>query len=161
MENKNFTTSLIVNKTTKDVYEAILNPRAWWSVEIEGDADKINDVFDYHFEDVHRCKIKIVELVPNEKVVWYILDNDFNFTKDKTEWVDTKVIFEISEVDGQAQLTFTHDGLVPSYECYEACYQGWTHYIKSSLQKYITTGTGEPNQTDSPQTETEKRLKKA
>lgn len=159
MTNKNFTTSILVNKTTKEVFDAILNPRAWWSVEIEGVTDKINEEFDYHFEDIHRCKVKILELVPDKKVIWHILENDFNFTKDKTEWVNTKVIFGIEDVGDKTQLTFTHDGLVPEYECYEACSQGWTHYIQSSLNKYISKGVGEPNQTNSPQTETERKLK--
>ena len=92
-------------------------------------------------------------------MVWHILENDFNFTKDKTEWVNTQVIFDIEEVEDKTQLTFTHDGLVPEYECYEACNQGWTHYIQSSLKKYISTGIGEPNETNSPQTDTERKLK--
>jgi hypothetical protein len=141
------------------VYAAINNPRAWWSVEIEGSTDKSNGIFDYHFEDIHRCKVKVLELIPNKKVVWQILENDFNFTKDKTEWVDTKVVFEITEQNNKTQLSFTHIGLVPEYECYEACNQGWTHYIQNSLKKYISTGEGEPNMTGAPQTETEKQLK--
>lgn len=161
MKSKSFTTSIVVNKTTKEVFDAILNPRAWWSPEITGSTDKLNEVFDYHFEDIHKCKVRVVELIANKKVVWHILENDFSFTKDKTEWVNTKVIFEIDKVDGKTRLTFTHDGLVPEYECYDSCYQGWTHYITSSLKKYITTGTGEPNETNSPQTETERKLKEA
>lgn len=159
MSNKNFTTSIIVNNTTKEVYDAILNPRAWWSLEIKGNTDEINEVFDYHFEDIHMCKVKLIELLPNKKVVWHILENDFNFTKDKTEWVNTKVIYEIDAVGDKTQLTFTHDGLTPEYECYDACNQGWTHYITNSLKKYITTGTGEPNETNFPQTDTERKLK--
>jgi uncharacterized protein YndB with AHSA1/START domain len=160
MNNQDFTTTLLVNKTPQEVYSAINNPRAWWSIEIDGNTDRINDVFDYHFENIHKCKVKVLELVPNKKVVWQILENDFNFTKDKTEWVNTKVVYDISEQNGKTQLTFTHIGLVPEYECYEACNQGWTHYIQSSLKKYITSGEGEPNKTGAPQTETEKKLKK-
>jgi len=159
-QEKDFTTSILVDKSPKEVYSAINNPRAWWSIEIDGNTDRIDDVFDYHFENIHKCKVKVLELVPNKKVVWQILENDFNFTKDKTEWVNTKVVYDISEQNGKTQLTFTHIGLVPDYECYEACKQGWTHYIQSSLKKYITSGEGEPNKTGAPQTETEKNLKK-
>jgi hypothetical protein len=158
MQNHNFTTTFVVNKSPNEIYNAINNPRDWWSQEIIGSTNKQNDVFDYHFEDIHSCKVQVLELIPDQKVVWQILENDFNFTKDKTEWVDTKVVFDISAQNGKTQLTFTHIGLVPEYECYEACHQGWTHYIQNSLKKYITTGKGEPNMTGNPQTETEKKL---
>lgn len=158
MNQQDFTSAILVNKSPKEVFNAINNPRAWWSEEIEGNTNKVNEVFDYHFEDIHACKIKVLELVPNQKVVWHILENDFNFTKDKTEWVNTKVVFDISEEGNKTRLVFTHVGLVPEYECYDACYQGWTHYIQNSLKNYINTGTGQPNKTGAPQTETEKKL---
>lgn len=37
----------------------------------------------------------------------------FDFTKDKTEWTGTTISFDISEKDGQAEICFTHQGLVP------------------------------------------------
>jgi hypothetical protein len=40
---------------------------------------------------------------------------------------------------------FTHRGLVPAFECFELCSDGWSFYIKDSLRKLITTGKGEPN----------------
>jgi uncharacterized protein YndB with AHSA1/START domain len=161
MENKNFTTAVLVKQTPKEVFNAINNPRAWWSEEIVGSTNKVNDEFDYRFEDIHSCRVKVLDLVPDKKVVWKILENDFNFTKDKTEWVNTQIEFNISEAGNQTKLTFTHVGLVPEYECYEACHQGWTHYIQNSLQNYISSGKGEPNKTGAPQTETEKKLRSA
>lgn len=158
MQNQNFTTTFLVDKTPEEVFNAINNVSSWWSGEIIGNTDKLNDVFIYHFEDIHSCKVKILEMVPDKKVVWLILENDFNFTKDKTEWVNTKVVFDIGSQGDKTSLTFTHIGLVPSYECYETCHQGWTHYIQNSLKKYIDTGKGEPNMTGSPQTEAEKKL---
>ena len=158
MSNQNFTTTLLVNQTPKEVFNAINNVRGWWSEEIEGSTDKLNEEFKYHFEDVHRCKMKITELIPNEKVVWLVLDNYFKFTKDKSEWTNTKIIFEISEKDGKMQIQFTHQGLVPAYECYDICRDAWSNYIKNSLRSLITTGKGRPNGKDKPQTENEKKL---
>ncbi len=92
MKNQNFTTTFLVKKTSEEVFNAINDPLKWWSEEIIGKTDKVAEVFDYHFEDVHTCKVKVLELVPNKKVVWHILENNFNFTTDKSEWVDTKVV---------------------------------------------------------------------
>ncbi len=90
--------------------------------------------------------MKITEFVPGQKVVWLVLDNYFNFTEDKTEWKGTKVIFDVSKKDDRAQLRFTHEGLVPEYECFNVCSNAWGSYINGSLQSLIETGKGRPNQ---------------
>jgi hypothetical protein len=145
MENKNFTTSFEVNQSAGEVFDAITNVRSWWSEEIEGNTAKLNDEFIYHYKDVHNCRIKLVDVVPGKKMVWLVLDNYFSFTNDKHEWVNTKIIFDISKQGDKTQLHFTHEGLVPDYECYNACVNGWTQYINRSLPDLITTGKGQPN----------------
>src|SRR5258705_6457920 len=99
MESPDFTTSILVDQTPEEAFNAINNVRGWWSEEIEGSGDKLNDEFKYHYEDVHRCQIKLIEVVPNKKVVWLVKENYFNFTRDKTEWEGTKMIFDISRKD--------------------------------------------------------------
>lgn len=158
MNTQNFTTTLITNHSPEDVFNAITNVRGWWSEEIEGNTAKLNDEFKYHYEDVHRCKIKLTEVIPNQKIVWLIEENYFKFTADEKEWTGTKPTFEITENDGHTALRFTHFGLVPDYECFEICRDSWTNYIQNSLKKLITTGKGQPNGKDKPQTENEKRL---
>jgi len=145
MTDKNYTTSFTVEQSPEDVYKAINNVRGWWSEEIEGDTDKEGAVYYYHFRDIHRCTIKVVELVPDKKVHWKVLHNYFKFVSDNSEWNATDIIFDISEKDGKTELQFTHIGLVPSYECYGICSDGWHTYINGSLQKLITTGKGNPN----------------
>src|SRR5882757_2490546 len=108
MNTADFTTAILVDQTQAAAFDAINNPRGWWSEEIEGSTDKLNDEFNYHYEDVHRCRIKIIELVPGKKVVWLVLDNYFKFTKDKSEWTGTKIIFELSTQDGKTKVQFTH-----------------------------------------------------
>ncbi|CAN5423520.1 hypothetical protein BH11BAC1_BH11BAC1_23000 [soil metagenome] len=158
MSTADFTTVILVDQSPAEAFKAITNVRGWWSEEIEGTTDKLNEVFYYHFEDVHHCTIKLIEVIPNEKIVWHVLDNYFKFTKDKTEWNDTKVSFEISKVNDQTQIRFTHIGLVPDYECFPICRDAWTTYIQKSLRNLIVTGKGNPNGTNKPQTENEKRL---
>jgi uncharacterized protein YndB with AHSA1/START domain len=150
MTTKDFTTTILVDNTPEEVFNAINNVRGWWSEEIEGATDKLNSEFDYHYEDVHRCKIKIIELVPNKKIIWSVLDNYFKFTKDKSEWKGTKIIFDIAKKDNKTEMRFTHQGLVPAYECYEICRDAWTGYIQKSLRNLITAGKGQPNATGKP-----------
>jgi hypothetical protein len=146
MTNQDFTTTFTVDQTPDEVFKAINNVRGWWSEEIEGTIDKLGAEFTYHYEDVHRCKMKITEFVPGKKVVWLVLDNYFNFTEDKTEWKGTKVIFEVSKKDDNTQLRFTHEGLVPEYECFNVCSNAWGTYINGSLRSLIETGKARPNE---------------
>ncbi|MCS3799595.1 SRPBCC domain-containing protein [Niastella sp. OAS944] len=145
MTLNNFTTTIVVDQTPQEVFDAINNVRGWWSEEIEGDTAKLNAEFNYHYQDVHRSKMKIIESVPGKKVVWQVLDNFFQFTKDKSEWTGNTIVFEISENINKTQLQFTQVGLVPDYECYEICHKAWGNYVRNSLFKLITTGKGEPN----------------
>ena len=68
-----------------------------------------------------------------------MIDNEFNFTKDKSEWIDTKLIFEVSPEGSKTKVIFTHDGLTSTYECYNVCKDAWTSYIQGSLKSYIET----------------------
>jgi hypothetical protein len=145
MKTRDFTVTISVDATAREAFDAIKNVRGWWSDEIEGRAEKLGDEFTHYYRDVHRCTMKLIEVVPDEKVVWLVLDNYFNFTKDKTEWIGTKIVFEITRKGKQTELRFTHQGLVPEYECYELCSREWGSYIKDSLRSLITTGKGRPN----------------
>jgi hypothetical protein len=142
---QDFTTTILVDQTPKEAFNAIVNVRGWWSENIEGGTARLNDVFTYRFEDMHQCTIKLIEVVPEKKVVWLVLDNYFSFTKDETEWTGTKIEFVIAEKKNKTQVRFTHWGLVPANECYAVCLPAWTEYIGKSLRSLITTGQGEPN----------------
>jgi hypothetical protein len=142
---QNFSTTFSVDQTPRQVFAAIKNIRGWWSEDIEGKTDVLNEVFSYRYKDIHSCKVKLTEEIQDGKLVYHILDNYFSvFTKDKTEWIDTKLVFEISSDGGKTKVKFTHVGLVPDYECYEVCNVAWTTYINGSLRSLITTGQGQP-----------------
>jgi hypothetical protein len=146
MSQQDFAVTIAVDQTPKEAFEAINHVRGWWSEEIEGGTDRLGDEFTYHYNDAHRCKMKLIESIPDKKVVWLVLDNYFDFTEDKTEWKGTKVVFEISRKGDKTEIRFTHQGLVPEYECFNVCSKAWGSYINSSLRSLITTGKGHPNQ---------------
>jgi hypothetical protein len=158
MTTTDFNTTLLVDQTSEEAFNAINNVRGWWSEEIEGNTTRVNDEFKYHYEDVHRCHIRLIEVVPFEKVVWFVVDNYFKFTEDTTEWTGTTISFEIFRKDNKTQIRLTHHGLVPEYECFDICSKGWTNYIQQSLRSLITTGKGMPNATGKPRTDDEKKL---
>ncbi|WP_316814020.1 SRPBCC domain-containing protein [Pedobacter heparinus] len=148
MENQSYTATIVVDQSPEIAYDAIKNFRSWWSEEIEGPTDQLNGVFVYHYKDVHICKMKLIESLADKKLVYQVLDNQFSFTTDKSEWIGTKLIFEIVAEGGKTKVKFTHEGLVPEYECYKVCNDAWGNYIKNSLYSLITTGKGMPNPKD-------------
>src|SRR5690606_2899734 len=155
MTTQDYSATLLVAQDKTTTFNSIKNFRGWWSEQIEGETDKLNEVFIYHYKDIHLCKIKLIELVADKKLVYKVVDNRFNFTKDKSEWKNTKLIFEISTVGNETKVKFTHEGLVPEYECYEICKDSWGGYIKKSLFNLIRMGKGQPNPKDSDDYDTE------
>ncbi|GAA3000214.1 SRPBCC domain-containing protein [Streptosporangium longisporum] len=144
--DQNFTVTFPVGRTPQEAFEAITDVRGWWSQDVEGVTDRVGGEFDHHYRDVHRCRIRVTELVPGRKVAWLVLENHFDFVTDQSEWTGTEIVFEISERDGGgAEVRFTHVGLVPRYECYDVCSNAWGGYIDGSLRSLIETGTGRPN----------------
>lgn len=145
MRAKDFTLTMMVNKTPEEVFNSINNVPGWWSEDFKGNSKKLNDVFEVtFFGDVHYSKHKLIEVIPNKKIVWQVLDSKLNFLENKSEWTGTKNIFEISKEGSKTKIKFTHEGLVPTIECYKDCYNGWHYYLKESLVPFIEKGRGQP-----------------
>lgn len=142
MATSNFSTTILVDNSKEEVFNAINDVRSWWQGEVEGSTDKLNAEFSYSVPGIHFSKQKIVEIVPNQKIEWLITDSKLSFVKDQTEWTGTKIVFEISEVNNKTQVRFSHLGLVPEFECYGDCSNAWGKLIQESLFSLITTGKG-------------------
>ena len=84
MKTKNFTTTILVDQTPQEAFDAINDVRGWWSGEIEGRTDVLGAEWTYSYKKLHRTTQKITELVPGKKVVWHVTDSQINFVRDKT-----------------------------------------------------------------------------
>jgi hypothetical protein len=144
MTTQDFTTTILVNATPDQAFEAINNVRGWWSGQLEGATDTLGAVFEYRYKDLHMSQHKITELVRGKKVVWQTVKANLSFVKDKAEWDGTQVVFDIAQRGKQTAITFTHKGLVPTFQCYGDCSGAWGYYM-DSLKELINTGKGFPN----------------
>jgi hypothetical protein len=144
MKNQDYNVSILVDATAHEAFESINSVTKWWTEHLEGSSKKLNDEFTVRFDDVHMSTQKLVEIVPDKKVVWLVTDSQLNFVADKNEWTGHKIIFDISPQGNKTKIDFTQVGLVPTAECYGGCSGAWNGYIKGSLFKLITEGKGMP-----------------
>jgi Activator of Hsp90 ATPase homolog 1-like protein len=144
MNEQSFTTTLTFDQTPQHVFDAVINTKEWWSGEITGNTHQLNDEFTYQYKEAHFSRQRIVELIPNQKVVWLVTESKLSFTEDPSEWTGTKISFEITELDSKTQLRFSHIGLNSEIECFEGCSTAWSQLIHQSLASLITTGKSNP-----------------
>jgi hypothetical protein len=148
MSSQNFATTFVVAQTPEEAFAAITDVRGWWSGDIEGSTDQLGEAFTYRYQDVHYSKQTITELIPGKKIVWHVFDAYLNFTDDPNEWIGTDITFEVARRGDHTEVRFTHQGLVPEFECFDQCSNAWGFYINNSLRSLITTGQGAPNPTE-------------
>src|SRR3982750_364597 len=96
MKANNFQTAITVNATPHEAFECINNVTRWWTENLVGKSQKQGDEFSVQFADIHYSKQRLIEVVPDKKIVWLITESRLNFIKDKEEWTNTRVEFEIT-----------------------------------------------------------------
>ena len=136
-----------MEQSTKEIFNAVMNVREWWSglysEEIEGSLGKLNDEFTFRADEgVHYSKQKLVELVPDKKIVWLVTESELTFIEKKDEWTGTKLSFEFAAKGDKTQVRFTHFDLVPTIQCYGDCSDAWSDYLEKFLSPLITTAKG-------------------
>jgi len=139
---KSYTTTIEVAKSPHDVFKSITADVArWWGgQDLEGDSTKLNDEFIINHPGTHYSKQKLVEIIPDKKIVWLITESTMSWLKDPTEWANTKLIFDITSKVDTTVLHFAHEGLTPEKQCYARCSEGWDTVIKDYLLNFITYG---------------------
>lgn len=143
MANKSFTAKIEVSKSPQEVFSCITKDVAkWWGgKDCEGSGINLHDEFVIHHPNAHYSKQKLIEVIPNRKIVWLVTESTLHWLqKDKHEWKNTKMSFEISTAKDKTVVQFTHEGLVSGKECYDMCSQGWNMVIKDYLFHFIADG---------------------
>ena len=140
MKQENFTYRFKSSKTPGAIFELLLSIEQWWSglyeETIEGKSHKLNDAFSFKAGNgVHYSMQKLVELIPDKRIVWLVTDSKLDFLNDPSEWTNTKICFDISREEDQTVVTFTHDGLTAQIECYDNCSAAWTGYLENLKAK--------------------------
>ena len=73
---------IVVHGSAQKAFEAICRVSAWWTENTEGNTVSLNDEFTVRFGETY-SNFRIVELIPAQKLVWYVLDCNLHWMKDK------------------------------------------------------------------------------
>ena len=135
----NYTVEIEVEKSPNDVFNNLINLKKWWPEDFEGEDIKLNSEFIFTTGDSHYSKNKVIEFVPNEKLVW--LATESIRKTDNFDWTGTKMIFELTPKDNYTIVKFTYDGVVLENES-DRLVQICDMTLKEMFYKSITNGKG-------------------
>src|SRR5882672_7471982 len=79
----------------KEAFKNICHVSDWWTVNFEGSAQKQGDIFTVRFGETF-VTFRIAEAITDKKIVWHVQDCHIPWLKDKKEWNNTQVVWEIS-----------------------------------------------------------------
>ncbi len=116
---------------------------------MQGGSGALGDVFTFEVEGVHRSTQRVTAFEPGRLLEWTVEEAWLSFVARPDEWRGSRIRFELAPLaDGRTELTFTHLGLTPAVECFEACSGGWMFYVAGSLRRLATEGEGEPHRAE-------------
>jgi len=111
MQQQDYHCSFTAAVTPKEAFEGINNISGWWAKHLEGSTKELHDIFTARFGETF-VTMKIIESIPGKKIVWQVTDCNLHWQDDKTEWNDTRIVWEITAADGAVRIDMTHIGLV-------------------------------------------------
>jgi hypothetical protein len=143
-KKQDYRTAIVADVTPKEAFDKISHVSEWWATNFEGSSEKLNDIFTVRFASGDMYKVKVSEFIPDKRIVWQVIDSHQSWVANVTEWTGTKILWEVSAQKDSTQIDMTHIGLVPSFECYDKCIQGWDFLLHKSLIKLLTENKGLP-----------------
>lgn len=145
MHSTDYRTELLTSRSPREAFDAINNVGGWWSGDIEGTPGQLGAEFTYRVPGAHYCKMKVTEYKPGEAIAWHVLESHLDFAEPKSEWTGTVIRFELSRAGDQTKVRFSHQGLGPTFDCYDSCSSAWGMLIHKNLMNLIATGKNQPD----------------
>ena len=142
-----YTSEITVDNTPEAAYTALTSDfHKWWTTDC-GQVGKIGDEITYKFGATYWV-MRAINLVPNKTVELECVNahhvHDGLPSSILNEWKGTILKWQIHVQDSRTIVKLTHEGLLPSLECYDICKQGWDYFFVESLKQYLNTGKGSP-----------------
>jgi len=133
----NYSVEIELVKSPDDVFKHVIDLSKWWPEKFEGENIKLDTEFVFKTGDSHYSKNKVIEFVPDKKVVWVTTESIRK--TDNYDWTGTKFIFELTPKGNSTLLKFTYDGVVLESES-DRLIQICDMTIKEFFYNFITNG---------------------
>ena len=127
-----------IKSSVKDAYEALTARQslaAWWTTDTQGES-KVGGVLKFRFGDRGFFDMKVLELDPERRVLWQVVDGP-------AEWIGTKVSFDLKQEGDYTIILFKHQGWKEPVEFMHHCSTKWGVFLMS-LKSLVETGKGAP-----------------
>lgn len=127
-----------IQSSTHGVYRALTTLpglAAWWTTDTRGSADA-GGAIDFTFGTRGYVKMKVIELVPDRRVVWQAVDGP-------QDWLGSTVSFDLNQEGAQTTLLFKHQGWKEQSEFMHHCSTKWGTFMQS-LKACVESGQGRP-----------------
>ncbi|MEP1033038.1 hypothetical protein [Ekhidna sp.] len=135
-----YTTSLEINRSAADVFKAISSQLDGWWGHQDHPVTELGTVFKVSWGEPW-YQFKAVKYLPNEEMIWECIDANqiINGLEGvQKEWVGTNVHWRLKSLgDARTQLNFKHEGLVPTFICFNVCSRAWTDFLQQHLVSYL------------------------
>ncbi len=133
-QENSFTTRKIIHAPQLVVFgmlKSVENIRQWWKNPVKGNAVK-GGIIRFELEDKKdQYSAMHVDHAHPALVEWTVQEDTGYYG----EWINTQIKFELEEINPEiCLLNFTHLGLTPDLRSYEACTEGWEHYLSNLAQ---------------------------
>jgi uncharacterized protein YndB with AHSA1/START domain len=129
-----------------EVYKALATREgvaAWWTTDTKGEST-VGGTLRFSFSAAGRhlggFDMKVLELVPNTRVLWEVLDG-------APEWIGTKISFDLKQEGDYSIVLFKHQGWKEPVEFMHHCSTKWAIFLMS-LKSLVETGKGAPSPDD-------------
>jgi uncharacterized protein YndB with AHSA1/START domain len=121
-----------------DVFRAVATIEGlagWWTTDTRG-SSRIGDIIEFRFGTRGRMDAKVLELEPQKRVLWQIVDGP-------KEWIGTKISFDLKREGDCTGVLFKHQGWKEPIEFMHHCSTKWAMFLMS-LKSLAETGKGAP-----------------
>ncbi len=105
-----YSVAIEVTKSPNEFFHSLVDLTKWWPEIFIGENLKLNSEFVLKSGEGHYSKNKVIEFVPEKKVVWQVKES--RRKEDNFDWTGTKMIFELKPGAGNTEIKFTYDGVV-------------------------------------------------
>ena len=127
-----------INTSVSKVYKAITEKEGlsgWWTKDNTAKPE-INSIAEFNFGKKYRNEMRIIELLPDKRVVWKCEQGD-------PEWIGTTLTFDLEDKGDKTILRFGHKNWREATDFFASCNYQWGWYM-TSLKNYCETGKGNP-----------------